>query len=158
MALKPKKKAAKKKTGRPSKFAQLTDLDKSNMEKWYRRGFTDSEVADFLGITQRTIDNWKKDHPEFFQSLKDWKYEADGKVEMSLYERACGYSHPEERLTFRDGEELIVKTTKHYPPDSTSCIFWLKNRKKEEWRDKHDVEHSGDISVTVNKFTEEPDK
>ena len=35
-----------------------------------------------------------------------------------------------------DGE--IVRTTvrRHYPPDVTACIFWLKNRQREHWRDK----------------------
>lgn len=137
-----KKKVSKKKvggkTGRPSKFDKI---DKAQIEKLARKGWTDAEMADFHGVTDRTWDNWKKAHPEFFRSLKDWKAEADEKVERSLFERAAGYTHPEEKIFQHEGRVVRAETTKHYPPDSTAMIFWLKNRRPEDWRDKHEVSH-----------------
>ncbi len=53
-----------------------------------------------------------------------------------MYERATGYSHAEDKIFNDGGEPLIVPTTKHYPPDATSAIFWLKNRQPAKWRDK----------------------
>ena len=42
-----------------------------------------------------------------------------------------------------DGAIAMTPIRKVYPPDTTAAIFWLKNRKPEEWRDKQAVEHSG---------------
>jgi len=133
-----------KKTGRPTKFSKSVQ---EKVEMLALRGFTDAEMAKILDITEQTFNNWKKAHPNFFESLKDWKLRADEKVERSLYERACGYSHPEDKIFNDGGKPLVVPTVKHYPPDSTSMIFWLKNRIPDRWRDK--VERNGnDMSIS----------
>lgn len=46
-------------------------------------------------------------------------------------------------------EELVVtkEVTKEVQPDVTAQIFWLKNRKPEEWRDKREVGLSGKIET-----------
>lgn len=125
--------------GRPSKF---DGLDRTQAEKLARAGWTDAQMADFFGVTTQTWDNWKKKDPEFFGALKDWKAEADHRVERSLYERAIGYEHPEDKIFQHGGEPVIVPTTKRYPPDTTAAIFWLKNRMRVEWRDRQEVEHT----------------
>jgi len=102
------------------------------------KGFTDDELAVFYKVCKKTINNWKKD-PEFLTLLKKGKDMADSKVERSLYERACGYSHPEDKIFNNNGKEMIVKTIKHYPPDPVSAIFWLKNRQPERWRDVQEI-------------------
>jgi hypothetical protein len=139
-----KKAAGKKKTaekrGRPSK---LDDLDREQVSKLALKGWTDSEMADFFEVTEQTWNNWKKKDPAFFESLKDWKAEFDERIERSLAERALGYSHPEDKIFNNNGRKLVVPTIKHYPPDTTACIFWLKNRQPDEWRDKHDHEVTG---------------
>ena len=127
--------------GRPSKFGTL---DLAKVEKLAQRGWKDDEMAEFFGVNPDTWHEWKKVHPEFSEALRDWKIEADSRVERSLYERATGYSHPEDKIFNDDGEPLIVPTVKHYPPDTTAAIFWLKNRQKKKWRDKQDV----DVSFT----------
>ena len=117
------------------------------------KGFTDAEMASVVGVTETTFNNWKNQKPAFFESLKDWKIQADNKVEVSLYERACGYKHDAVHIltnrikTFDDKgkviseetEPLIIDIVKEYPPDTTAAIFWLKNRKKEEWRDRTEL-------------------
>jgi catechol-2,3-dioxygenase len=89
-------------------------------------------------------------YPEFATSIKEGKAPADAKVEMSLYKKALGFEVTEKRaLVVGTGEYAhieMVTETRYVPPDNTSCIFWLKNRKPDKWRDKHDVEHSGVIS------------
>ena len=131
----------KKKMGRPTKFND--DIVKK-MQPLYLRGFTDKEVCFVLGFTKQTLANYKKKYKNFFASIKDWKKIADLEVEKSLYERACGYSVPEEKIFCSDGRIIKAETTKHYPPDTSSMIFWLKNRQPEKWRDKQEVQHSGD--------------
>lgn len=139
--------------GRPSKFDQLWKKHQTKLAKLYSAGLTDKEIAELLEITDRTIENWKIKHPEFFQALSNWKNRADEKVERSLYERAIGYSHPDVHISNFQGKITVTDITKYYPPDSTAMIFWLKNRKKNEWRDKQEIEQSGNMDLTP-KFEE----
>jgi len=113
-------------------------------------GATDAQLADFFEVAVSTINLWKVEHPEFSESLKLAKEEADKRVEHSLYQRAMGYEHDE--VDIRVVDHAIVKTElrKFYPPDTTAAIFWLKNRRPAEWRDKIEAEHSGEMSFTVN--------
>ena len=129
-----KKKSSKingKLGGRPSKKGRI---DLKMLEKLAAYGLTDVQIANILEISPRTLDNYKKDN-RFLRSLKGGKEIADLRVERSLYERATGYSHPEDKIFQHNGKPVIVPTVKHYPPDVTACIFWLKNRCPEEWRD-----------------------
>jgi len=148
--------------GRPTKFNKEV---KAKAEKLSRRGFTDKEISKLIDITERTINRWKLKHPEFCQSLNLWKEQANGKVKRSLYERACGSSHADTKAQWVETTDLIegklVKSgkwvyadlVKHYPPDPTSMIFWLKNREPDEWRDKidHGIEgkDGGPIDIMV---------
>jgi len=132
--------------GRPSAYKEEYN------EKAYKLcllGATDKQLADFFEVSEQTLNSWKNKHSKFLEALKDGKDEADAKVAQSLYQRANGYSHPEDKIFNNNGEAMIVKTTKHYPPDTTAAIFWLKNRQKVQWRDKHDVEHSGGFNVNM---------
>ncbi|EAA8759577.1 terminase [Salmonella enterica] len=113
-------------------------------------GYTDAELADFFDVDEATINRWKKEHHEFCESIKKGKSVADGEVAAKLFHRATGYEHPEDDIRTVDGKIVITPTIKHYPPDTTAAIFWLKNRQKNKWRDKQDHELSGEIQV-VNK-------
>lgn len=111
-------------------------------------GATDEEIARVCDVHVRTVYNWKEADPQFFEDLKYAKRVADSRVERSLYERATGYSHTDTKFATFQGEITDQKTyTKHYPPDTVACIFWLKNRQPELWRDKRDVEHSGEVKA-----------
>lgn len=114
-------------------------------------GATDVQLADFFGVTEKTLNNWKHAHPEFLQSLKESKAELDARVERSLFERATGYNHPEDKIFNHAGEPLIVPTIKHHAPDVAAQIFWLKNRQPERWRDKQEVHNTGEITVKVTR-------
>ena len=133
--------AKKRKAGQPTKFNAKVQKQILCMAL---KAFTDIEMCDILNITEQTLANWKIKHSKFFESLKDAKAEADKSVVKSLYERACGFQCPvEERIIVVDGKEATEKITKFYPPDPTSMIFWLKNRDKENWRDKQEREVYG---------------
>ena len=109
------------------------------MLKLYRAGKTDAQVAFIIGVSVRTIHNWKGRHPEFFHSLKEAKQVADDLVEASLFSRATGYSHVEEKIFQFEGRIIRAKTRKQYPPDTTAAIFWLKNRQPERWRESYEA-------------------
>lgn len=135
----------KKKAGRPSKYKPEINVQVKILAQ---KGFTDKEIAEVFAVDEATINRWKVEYPQFCESLKEGKEIADQKVIQSLYERALGYSHPEVHISNFQG--LITKTPiiKHYPPDATSAIFWLKNRQPDKWRDKHEVEHGMDSNLT----------
>jgi len=105
------------------------------------KGFTDKDVAEIFSVTEQTINNWKKKFPQFFESLKKGKDIADQKVVQSLYQRALGYSHPDTHISNHQGHITKTNIIKHYAPDTTACIFWLKNRDKENWRDVQERKH-----------------
>ena len=39
-------------------------------ENYALLGATDDELADFFGVSKQTLNKWKKDYPEFLDSLK----------------------------------------------------------------------------------------
>ena len=124
-------------------------------EKMARLGATDVDLADALGVTEKTVNEWKKIHQEFGFALKRGKMLSDAEVANRLYERAMGYSHPEDKIFNNNGEALIVPTTKHYPPDTTAAIFWLKNRCPAQWRDRvEDQKDTGNLAEALNKLAD----
>jgi hypothetical protein len=123
--------------GRPSKF-KPEFIEQAR--KLAALGATDREAADFFGVNEATLHRWKHEHAEFCESLKVGKEQADDRVEQSLYRRAVGYQHDAVKIhVSASGEITQVPFTEHYPPDTTAGIFWLKNRRKEVWRDRHET-------------------
>jgi hypothetical protein len=134
-------KDANKPMGRPSGYkkeyakqaAQLCAL-----------GATDDEMAEFFGVHRATLYRWKLDHKDFCDAIKSAKDVADERVERSLYQKATGYEITEQQAikVKVGGEEKVevVDIHKHIPADTTAAIFWLKNRRKEDWRDKTESE------------------
>jgi hypothetical protein len=102
-------------------------------------GATNADLADFFEVSIRTIERWTAEHEEFCRAVKEAKEAADDRVERSLYQRAVGYSFDSEKVFNNRGEIVRAKTREHCPPDVTAQIFWLKNRRKEVWRDRHEL-------------------
>jgi hypothetical protein len=122
-------------------------------------GATDKELAEFFEVNEDTINEWKKTKEGFSESLKKGKFEADAEIASKLYHRAKGYEHPEiVTASFQGQITDTMEVIKHYPPDTTAAIFWLKNRQRDKWRDKQDIE-SINTNVNLNKdVTELSDK
>ncbi len=109
-------------------------------------GATDREAAEFFEVAESTLYLWKHTQPEFSEALKVGKALADARVEQSLYRRALGYSHDAVKMHTVDGSVQITPYVEHYPPDTTAAIFWLKNRKPDDWRDKTEQHNTHDFS------------
>jgi len=136
----PQEAPAKHPGGRPTVFREQF------VEQAYKLtllGATDKELADFFGVCEDTINNWKHDVPEFFESIKKGKAYADAEVADKLYQRAKGYEHPAEKVFCYEGEIIRAEIIEHYPPDTGAAMAWLKNRQPEKWRDSHDVTTGG---------------
>jgi len=124
-------------------------------------GATDEDLADFFEVTETTINNWKINHPVFFESIKKGKKLADANVADRLYQRAMGFEHPSEEIKVvsngqGEGSKIErVPITKVYPPDTTAAIFWLKNRQPKQWREKTEVEATNTNYNSVELTPEE---
>lgn len=127
-------------------------------EKLAKLGATDADLADAFGVSEHTINSWKKAHVEFSSALKRGKTLADAEVADRLFKRATGYSHPEVDIRVIEGEIVQTPLVKHYPPDTPAAIFWLKNRQRGKWRDKVEVDNTssdGSMSPVTPTMTEE---
>lgn len=129
--------------GRPSSYKPEYA---TQAEKLCLLGATDVELADFFGVTTVTIWRWQAAHQEFCIALKAGKAAADDRVERSLYHKAVGYTFESEKIFNYQGTIVRAPVREHVPPDTTAAIFWLKNRRKEAWRDKHEIEHKHDYA------------
>lgn len=121
------------------------------LEAWARDGLIDEQIAENIGINPATLYDWKKKYPEISESLKKGKEVVDIAVENALLKRALGYEYTEtkteEYLVEGVPVKRVTKTVKEVVPDTTAQIFWLKNRRPGQWRDKHDMELSGEVKA-----------
>lgn len=177
---------AAKKRGRKSKYESCVEPRLYEIKKWARDGCTEAEMCVRLGVSESSFNDYKKQFPEFSESLKEGKAVADYRVEDALYKRAVGFSYVEdvyitEKMDSEEREEyvsdsmelfdlenpnatkeqrwaymnslpnvkkiLAKSVVKTVAPDTTAAIFWLKNRNPSHWRDKQNIEHSGEIKA-----------
>lgn len=144
------------KLGRPSKYKQEYA---EQARKLCLLGATDAKLADFFEVDEATINRWKHDFPDFCKSLKAGKIQADAEIADSLFNRAKGYVAPDLDIKMYEGEIIETPYMKHYPPDATSMIFWLKNRQPDLWREKREaVEINDDNEITINVVRVSKDK
>lgn len=145
----PGKKVARKRagTGRPSRYREEYA---EQAFKLCLLGATDNDLANFFEVSERTVNAWKAAHPEFLQSIKRGKVQADAEVASRLYQRAIGYEVETVKVFQFQGKPVIVPLREKHAPDTAAGIFWLKNRDKARWRDKVDHEHGGADGGPIN--------
>lgn len=116
----------------------LTPENKTRIRGWCLDGLIDKQIYKNMGISRTTFYKWKSENSEFADLLKRGKEIADREVENALFKSATGFIGPDD---------------KYYPPNTTAQIFWLKNRKKDDWKDKReqDVSITTPISETAKK-------
>ena len=130
----------KKKTGRPTvyhaKYAPMA------AELMAMHGMIDKDMADRFQVAESTFHKWKKDHPEFKKALKKGKETPDNQAISALLKSGLGYFVIESE-TYYDADGNItgsVERRKWIKENSTSLIFWLKNRLPEDWKDRQEIE------------------
>jgi len=141
------KKVAKKATGKkPAANSKWSDSLKPVILNLARRGKTNSEIAMLLGVCEATFYYWLKNYaPDLSESLKEAIADPVSNVEKALYERAMGYSCQETKVHMT--KSGVIKTRdviKHYPPSETAMKYYLGNKKPEDWKEKREVEVTGD--------------
>ena len=132
----------------------LTDDGLLRISGWARDGLTYQQIADNMHINVATLRVWRSTYPTIDAALKESADIADRHVENALYKRALGYTYDEVtqelHINKETGEEQFVETrrvTKQVLPDVTAQIFWLKNRKPKDWRDKREDDT---VDKTIN--------
>lgn len=109
--------------GRPSKY----DPEYAPRVKSYcLLGLKDAQICELLDISESTFNLWKNGHPELSEAIRAGRKDADSKVATAMYDKACA-------------------------GDTTAAIFWLKNRHRDMWRDRQDVEH---VVNVINQLTD----
>lgn len=127
----------------------LTKEGLLKIEGWARDGLTDEQIAHNMGVAYSTLKVWKEKYSAISAALKRGKEVVDREVENALLKRALGYTYNEVTQEADELGDLSVTkvVTKQVSPDVTAQIFWLKNRKPAEWRDRKETELSGNIGV-----------
>jgi DNA-binding XRE family transcriptional regulator len=125
------------------------------VKAWARNGLTDEELATKLGIVRSTLNVWKLKYPAFADLLVKTKEIVDVTVENSSIMAATGYEYteqqafkvketiydPETGKKVRDIENVVVVDLKRWQPaDIKAIIWWLKNRDKENWKERQVLE------------------
>lgn len=135
-----------------SKYEELVKDKLDTIEGLYREGWTLAAIANFLGISERTLCNYKNQYPELAEALKRGNDDAVYAVENALLRSALGYTYEEEEL-LKNG--VVATVQKYAKPNVNAQIFFLKNRAKNRWRDK--VDHEVDANVAQVIFSGEDD-
>lgn len=130
----------------------LTPEGLLKLEGWARDGLTEEQIAQNMGISRSTLNDWKKKYQDISDTLKKGKDVADRLVENALYESAIGKKYTIQKpikvkeIKYKDGKRISEKEHIEYaeeevviPPNTTAQIFWLKNRKPDVWKDKQDI-------------------
>lgn len=113
-------------------------------------GATNEELAGLLGVTRATVHNWTEEFPDFKKAIEEGKVAADARVAEKLYQRAIGYERPATRFFANsDGPPTEVNYTYHHAPDTSAAIFWLRNRRREDWREQVEHRHSTSHELLV---------
>ncbi len=120
----------------------LTQEGLLKISGWARDGLIDEQIAKNIGVSYSTFRDWKKKFPALSATLKESKEVVDRQVENALFKSAVGFIYEEETVT-NAGDVVLVK--KYSKPNTTAQIFWLKNRKRNQWTDKSEVEVAGTV-------------
>lgn len=140
----------------------MTESALLRVKGWARDGLSDIQICQNMGIGQRTFYEWVERFPQFAQALKEGKEPVDIQVENALLKSAIGYTVTLRKpIKVRTKKQLKDKGTIeeehieyaeeeiHIPAQTAAQIFWLKNRKPTQWRDKRETEVKTDEPVKV---------
>ena len=123
--------------GRPTVYSQKFVKTATMM---CRRGATDGEIAEALGVTRFTVANWQARYSDFAEAFRLGREPADERVMRSAFERAVGYTFDSEKIVTVDKRVERVPIREHVPPDPGMIQYWLNNRRKHEWANRQPVE------------------
>ena len=137
---------------RPTKYNR--DFHPKQVLKYALLGLTDKQIAGVFEISESTLNLWKNEYPEFSESIRAGKTDADANVASTLYKRSLGHTQKKQFAfkvkAYDEKDRLIekveiVEVEEYYPPSDSAINLWLTNRQRGNWGNKSEVEHSGEL-------------
>lgn len=149
------KKDTPKGKGRPTKYN--AQFHPALGEALASAGNTNDQIAEKMGVATSTMKLWMTNYHDFSAAIKRGREKPDELVEQSLFRLATGYRHCVQKpmvvsVGNNAGSEVqIVDFEEAIPPNPTAMIFWLKNRRPDKWRDKQEVEQTGNLNINIKR-------
>jgi hypothetical protein len=113
-------------------------------------GATNEDFAGLFEVCLSTIGDWLRKYPEFKQAVQGGRDVADADVAHALLQKAKGFTHEDVKILQIEGEARPVEYNRYFPPDTQAAVFWLRNRRRKQWREVIEHEHS----ITDEKLRE----
>lgn len=138
--------------GRPTLWKPEYD---AQARKLCELGATNKDLADFFGVSERTIEEWQVRIESFAVASRVGKEHADERVKASAFKVAIGYEYDEEFID-RNGNKQTRRVV--VPPNPTMQMKWLAVRGKKEFAEKTQIEHSGSVktdSIDLKSLTDD---
>lgn len=107
-------------------------------------GGTMVQMAKAIGVRFEKLKAMMSEDPELCAAIEEGKSHADDIVEQSLFNRAKGYTRNAVKVFNDEGRPMIVRYEEDVMPDVVACIFWLKNRRPRLWRDRQELNVTGE--------------
>jgi diadenosine tetraphosphatase ApaH/serine/threonine PP2A family protein phosphatase len=145
--------------GRPTKYhPQFAEMAKRLCMLF--KDCTDKRLAEIFGVCEKTLNNWKQNHPEFLQSLKAGKIEADAHVVASLHARAVGMQVVKTHFSQHEGRVTAIEYLEEIPPETKAISLWLRNRQGQDWKEVfgHTDGQGGAFSIVIHHDLHPDDK
>ena len=143
------------KAGRKGKYEYWISPDGLLLiEGWARDGLSKEQIAKNIGVRLETILEWEKRFPQLSEVIKKGREVVVRELENALIKRAKGYEVEEtteelrfNRQTGQNELEIVKRVKKHVAPDTGAIAFALKNYSPDKWRDRKDIELSGQVDT-----------
>ena len=132
----------------------ITEDGLLKIQGWARDGLIEKQIAHNMGVHETTLRGWKHIFPEIAEALRKGKEVVDREVENALFKSAIGFMQkirkpvrireveydPKTGKKIKELEKWVqVEEEVYIAPQVTAQIFWLKNRKPDQWREKNDL-------------------
>lgn len=132
------------------------------IEGWSRDGYSYTDIANKIGISNGALVNWRTKYPEIANALKSGREIVDYKVENALLKSALGYTTQESKVTIlMRGSKVVEKTTetltKEQAPNVLAIQTWLYNRLPNKWKNTRnrslidELDEDTNIEIVVSK-------
>ena len=113
-------------------------------------GATNEDLASLFEVAVATFGYWLRRYPEFKKAVQEGRDVADADVALALLHKAKGFTHTDVKVLRTETGPEQVEYNRYFPPDTQAAIFWLRNRRRKQWREVIEHEHS----VTDEKLRE----
>ena len=138
--------------GRNGKYEKYVEPYFDKIDKLLNEGASEKQVAESLGVSYASWNNYKRDHPEFKELCDKPRTTLVEDLRSALVKKALGYTYEEKEQyieqeidpkTKKPTGKKFMKTkivTRHQPPDTTAIFGALNIYDDEYVKDKKQYE------------------